>query len=389
MPVLTAWTPMSSTTLRYWARTASTGSSQAPCTPREFCAVTAVITLMPCTPSASIVFRSAWMPAPPPESEPADGEDTAAGGTALPPVTGLARSSRSGPSRPCSVQGAPSTVTWGSAERVEHLADDLPAGGQLHVRREGRHDRVVLSPGEHPLQRVDADGLPDVVHLRGDVDRAGAEVDPDLAGLGDVPEVGDESVADVGHGGGAEPGRRGARVVRRFGAAVRLDEGARRAEAAGEHGESGRGPAQPAGDGDDVAGPGAGPGDGLLVAQVAERGDRDGDGVAAYDVAADHGGAGDLALVAQAVHQLGRPGDRAVRRGRRGRAAARSARRPWRRCRRGSARRPCGRRRTPWTSRGGSAAPPAGCRCWPRPCGRARPPPRRRRRGRAGPPGWW
>src|SRR5580693_8425919 len=26
---------------------------------------------MPCTPIASIVFRSAWMPAPPPESEPA------------------------------------------------------------------------------------------------------------------------------------------------------------------------------------------------------------------------------------------------------------------------------------------------------------------------------
>ena len=71
MPVLTAWTPMSSTTLRYWARTASTGSSQAPCTPREFCAVTAVTTLMPCTPSASIVFRSAWIPAPPPESDPA------------------------------------------------------------------------------------------------------------------------------------------------------------------------------------------------------------------------------------------------------------------------------------------------------------------------------
>ena len=57
--------------------------------------------------------------------------------------------------------------------------------------------------------------------------RAGAQVDADLAGLGDVPEVGDEAVADVGHGGGAESGRRGARVVRRLGAAVGLDEGAR------------------------------------------------------------------------------------------------------------------------------------------------------------------
>ena len=35
------------------------GSSHAPWTPREFCAVTAVTTLMPCTPSASIVLRSA------------------------------------------------------------------------------------------------------------------------------------------------------------------------------------------------------------------------------------------------------------------------------------------------------------------------------------------
>jgi hypothetical protein len=36
-----------------------------------FCAVTAVTTEAPYTPSAEKVFRSAWMPAPPPESEPA------------------------------------------------------------------------------------------------------------------------------------------------------------------------------------------------------------------------------------------------------------------------------------------------------------------------------
>src|SRR3954464_285567 len=36
-----------------------------------FCAVTAVIALVPYTPSAANVFRSAWMPAPPPESLPA------------------------------------------------------------------------------------------------------------------------------------------------------------------------------------------------------------------------------------------------------------------------------------------------------------------------------
>ena len=36
-----------------------------------FCAVMAVMAVMPYTPSADIVFRSACMPAPPEESEPA------------------------------------------------------------------------------------------------------------------------------------------------------------------------------------------------------------------------------------------------------------------------------------------------------------------------------
>ena len=40
-------------------------------TPQVFCAVSAVMAVMPKQPSAAIVFRSAWMPAPPPLSEPA------------------------------------------------------------------------------------------------------------------------------------------------------------------------------------------------------------------------------------------------------------------------------------------------------------------------------
>ena len=40
-------------------------------TPVVLCAVTAVIALVPCTPQRAKAFRSAWMPAPPPESEPA------------------------------------------------------------------------------------------------------------------------------------------------------------------------------------------------------------------------------------------------------------------------------------------------------------------------------
>ena len=40
-------------------------------TATEFCAVTAVIAEVPWTPWAAKVRRSAWMPAPPPESDPA------------------------------------------------------------------------------------------------------------------------------------------------------------------------------------------------------------------------------------------------------------------------------------------------------------------------------
>ena len=45
--------------------------SPRPGRPTEFCAVTAVMTDMPNTRKARKVLRSAWMPAPPPESEPA------------------------------------------------------------------------------------------------------------------------------------------------------------------------------------------------------------------------------------------------------------------------------------------------------------------------------
>ena len=40
-------------------------------TPSVFCAVMAVMAQVPCTPQRAKAFRSAWMPAPPPESEPA------------------------------------------------------------------------------------------------------------------------------------------------------------------------------------------------------------------------------------------------------------------------------------------------------------------------------
>ncbi len=71
MPVLAAATPRSSTTASIWARTSVGGRTRESWTPRVFWAVTPVIAQVPQTPKASKVLRSACMPAPPPESEPA------------------------------------------------------------------------------------------------------------------------------------------------------------------------------------------------------------------------------------------------------------------------------------------------------------------------------
>jgi hypothetical protein len=71
MPHFAASAPKSSSTERScWATKAGERFST-PCTPTEFWAVTAVITDIPNTRNAENVLRSAWMPAPPPESDPA------------------------------------------------------------------------------------------------------------------------------------------------------------------------------------------------------------------------------------------------------------------------------------------------------------------------------
>src|SRR5262249_26141076 len=71
MPHLAAWAPKSPRTERSCWATKAGGRFSTPWTPSEFCAVTAVSTDMPNTRNAENVLRSAWMPAPPPESEPA------------------------------------------------------------------------------------------------------------------------------------------------------------------------------------------------------------------------------------------------------------------------------------------------------------------------------
>jgi hypothetical protein len=62
---------MSSKTASSCARTNAGGTSCTAVTPTVFCAVSATIADVPWTPAAAKAFRSAWMPAPPPESDPA------------------------------------------------------------------------------------------------------------------------------------------------------------------------------------------------------------------------------------------------------------------------------------------------------------------------------
>ena len=71
MPVLAARTFMSEVTAWYCWTTNSAGTGWMPLTATVFWAVSAVMTDAPYPPSMAKVLRSAWMPAPPPESDPA------------------------------------------------------------------------------------------------------------------------------------------------------------------------------------------------------------------------------------------------------------------------------------------------------------------------------
>ena len=71
MPVLRLSVPMSSSTASSCARSISGLVSATFDTPLVFCAVRPVMAVVENTLNASQVFMSAWMPAPPPESDPA------------------------------------------------------------------------------------------------------------------------------------------------------------------------------------------------------------------------------------------------------------------------------------------------------------------------------
>jgi hypothetical protein len=71
IPVLAARGARSTATWEICSSIMSTGTGTYRDTPSVFWAVMAVIALVPWHPSAANVFRSAWIPAPPPESDPA------------------------------------------------------------------------------------------------------------------------------------------------------------------------------------------------------------------------------------------------------------------------------------------------------------------------------
>ena len=88
MPVFAAPTGKSETTAAIWEETSSGSISWTPVTATVFCAVTAVIAERPYTPCAAKVFRSAWIPAPAPESDPAMVRATGGTSARRTPLTG-------------------------------------------------------------------------------------------------------------------------------------------------------------------------------------------------------------------------------------------------------------------------------------------------------------
>src|SRR5207237_6195688 len=138
MPVFAASAPMSPTTERICAPTTSAGTSAAAVTPSVFCTVTDVTAEVPHTPSAANVFRSAWIPAPPPESDPA-------------------MVSARGTSSPCKVIPSPrlerSLLTVGPGRGEARTLPDLPDVGE---------------PGPEPLPQRGRRGVDRVRRQRGD-----------------------------------------------------------------------------------------------------------------------------------------------------------------------------------------------------------------------------
>src|SRR5688500_16713920 len=166
IPSLTAPMRKSSKQASICARRKPISGTWTAVTPRVFCAVSAAIAERPCTPCAAKVFRSAWIPAPPPESEPA--MVSAQTGRAGPPWSDMrafcpklasARcrlmDDRLGqPQRAFEIRGE---VQFGRLFLEPHPGDD-PVGLFLQSGND-QHDALAMAAMGELLQRVHAAGI--------------------------------------------------------------------------------------------------------------------------------------------------------------------------------------------------------------------------------------
>src|SRR5712692_7426630 len=178
MPIFTASAPMSESTASICWATNSGGTLNTPCTPTEFWAVSAVSTEVPKTRNAENVLRSAWMPAPPPESDPAIvsavgtvicSESINLGGELRPgkagvrmrsvpdPLVGGLRGAEDAGTVEAGVEVGIDVVGLVGHEVVEGAAGGREAAVALvHVRAvgDGRGDGLVRVPGDSGLDRA-------------------------------------------------------------------------------------------------------------------------------------------------------------------------------------------------------------------------------------------
>src|SRR4051812_29197371 len=200
IPVFAASTPMSCATARICAATVSGAISWNPETPVVFCTVTAVIAVVAKTPKAPNVLRSAWMPAPPPESDPAIDSARGREGSATREVVPSLRLERPllavvADDRDALLRSGLSDLRERDAEAVaESLRGAVEHAGGKHCE-----ELVVLSAGERDVERIDAEPL----RVRGDRRRDGnpgrADQGSDPARPAQPGQVARQPVGEIHH----------------------------------------------------------------------------------------------------------------------------------------------------------------------------------------------
>ena len=168
IPIFTASTPRSSATARTCAAMISGATGCTALTPTVFCTVIAVIAVVPCTPARANALRSAWIPAPPPESEPAIERATGTRRRARREDTAALRDRRLA-RRPTGARAtagsraadiAPSRAAPQEAEQLE-LGEPGHRRLRLGGRRRERADRVAAvldAPQQRAQRRVELVG---------------------------------------------------------------------------------------------------------------------------------------------------------------------------------------------------------------------------------------